>query len=186
MLAVRQVPETDLLIVSGLIEPELARDFQAEWIGQLFPSKRERLESTHGVFFNEDYSQASIRDRTDLPATHRVLKLLGLDAFHDAAIGLNFQSPGGEQNFHRDNRTFGDIIHVVQGADGGAFDYAPGATTTREAEEACLSIEVNAGDVLLQTQQTLLHRGRNPSELPRVTAAIARVDFSQYYEPYYD
>lgn len=186
MLRVRPVPETSLFVISGLIEPELARDFQAEWVEQLLPAKRQRLETVREIFFNEDYSVASIRDRSDVPATQRVLKLLGLDGFHDAAVGLNFQSPRGEQNFHHDNRTFNDTVYVVHGADGGAFDYAPDATTTREAEETCLSIEVSAGDVMLQTQQTLMHRGRNTSELPRVTAAIARVDFNQFYDSYYE
>lgn len=184
MNTVRLVPETSIFIISGLVDPALARDFQDEWLDQLNPAQYHRVMTSPKYFMDDDHSVRSVVNRPELIATHRILQQLNIVSIDDTAIGINYQSPMGKQNFHRDNPTRDDRVYVVQGADGGAFDYSPTAETEEEAERSHLSIEVNAGDVLVQSQQQLIHRGRNASHLARVTAAIARVDYDSLPDSY--
>jgi hypothetical protein len=170
------VPKTNLIIIRGCIERALAHDFQDEWIEQLGASQRIDIASKTGEFFDADYCVDILLEREDLPATQRIVRLLRLANSRDAAVGLNFQPSLSHQNFHIDNPTIDNLVAVVHGADGGSFDYAPAAKTEDEAEASYMSVEVCAGDVLLQTQQKLMHRGRNTSNAPRVTAAFARID----------
>src|SRR4051812_32221899 len=99
MNQVRTVPETDIVIVSGCIEPALARDFQDEWIDTLSLEKRQALLMPR-KFLDDDYSVDGVLARPKLPATHRVLGLLGFAFEDDGGFGINFQAPLGAQNFH--------------------------------------------------------------------------------------
>lgn len=98
-------------------------------------------------------------------------------------IVINRQHPFSFQRFHPDRRKL--PFAVVHGNDGGAFDYIEsdvddgeyfmaddGAGLVEYDPSDFETIELDAGDVLLQINTALVHRGRNLSSQDRITVGI--------------
>lgn len=98
---------------------------------------------------------------------------------------INRQQPGAAQEWHTDTQAGG--VWVVQASDGGAFDFVEAGVNLRPYDvpddeiggfyttydpEFVNTIEVNAGDAVVQTQPNIIHRGRNLSDQVRFNAGI--------------
>lgn len=178
MKVYEEIITPELVVVRHAIHPSLAADLQAEWIDFTLgdePKLGEQIARNEAFVFSsietpslEDLS----RDRR-FAATQRVVGEIGLyGASPDVWVGINYQSPFASQHFHGDRAAIYSVM-IVHGADGGAFDYSPGARTTRQARDNYQTVELGAGDVVFQSMKWL-HRGRNASEEPRVSVFMVR------------
>lgn len=173
---VEEVVPGAISIVRGGIDTELAAAFGAELTSLCFPStdiasKRHRVPQ---VFETMLHAGHVLRD-ADSAGTH-VLALLGVD---DPRFDLyvNYQQGMARQDFHLDTEVddVDEDIRVLYCHGGGYFDYSLSARNEIEAEEDFASLPVNAGDVVVQSTTQIMHRGRNNTQTPRITVAIARL-----------
>lgn len=120
--------------------------------------------------------------------THVVGQLLGAYSLGNAKVGINRQLSYAYQEFHADGKR--NPVAVVHLSDQGAFDYTTVGVSACPAIEVggddgglpktvyvpndFDTIEVNAGDILVQSQ-ALVHRGRNLGERARLNFGIYTV-----------
>ncbi len=170
-MRVEEIPLSGLMVLRQRIDPVLAQDFQEEWLDRLADVAERKDFGKLGI------SVITAINKTEHfvnrpSATGRLLKALSINR-GGMLLAINLQSPEGAQTFHMDDTYTMGIVTIVHGADEGAFDYAPEAANQEEAEQNFRTIELNAGDVVIQSRPLQWHRGRNLGNSPRITAAIA-------------
>jgi hypothetical protein len=109
--------------------------------------------------------------KVGLKAIPDVLRLLGRDLGYHATF--NLQKPYAKGLFHDDAQAEAPMF-VVQASGNGTFDIAPRAQSELDAEMDHEPIEVGAGDIVIQHDTTLLHRGSNRGESPRYNMVVWR------------
>jgi hypothetical protein len=173
--------ETGLWVWRSRIDPGLARDFAdetREWLQLVKPGGLPEDETYfRGILANQ-------LDHNDRPATTQMLGQLGATT---AGYGINFihRPPGKADGLHKDTRglLYEDScdVNVVHGDDGAAVDIAPFATSASEAqggESSLVVVHFSAGDVARHTKPWLFHQGRNPTDVPQISAAIRELPTS--------
>lgn len=164
-------PEAGLTVIRRGIDPVLASAMAYEWLDKLNPE----LAGWRKLYPNETvfHMGSGIRQLSPrFKATHRILEELGgeesFNAFH-----VNYQLPLGAQSFHTDTSALGKVVAIVHGSPNGVFDYAIGAQNKAQAEAKSEPLEFNAGDVVLQKNVHMFHRGRNGGNEPRITGVFS-------------
>ncbi len=175
----------DFIVVREGIDPEIAVQITEDW--ELYrgvydssrdpgsPSQVEKKLTTYRSL--EPASGAAIASRL----------LLGDIVDSNQRVQFNRQHPYSFQYFHTDIRP--KPIAIVHGSDNGAYDYVAIGADPGEYHDSIGSmdqpwalynprpedvrtIEVQAGDVVIQLPSRLIHRGRNLSDDVRVNMGL--------------
>lgn len=179
---VETIPEAGLTILRGALPPDQARAVAAELKEIMDSVEREPHEGDAGKNAHQNINQARFASdlivREGFSAITGVLEQLGAARGHQVVI--NHQKPHGVQKFHADDNGVVEVsetspLFVIQGSDGGFLDYSPGTTVfdgDDAAENNAVSIPVHAGDVIVQTNPDLIHRGRNGTNHDRYNLVV--------------
>ena len=170
MITSEEFPEIGLEVLRGRIDPVLINDYALE-CETIFINNIEELSLTRGENSPGCVSALKKTSPADLwgvgyTAINRVLS--GLEVINRGIFVINWQEPRSSQQFHSDIYKRLPVT-TVHAHGGGAFDIAPASQTAEEAEKNFVTIELNAGDVVLQSRAHLKHRGRNRTDFPRIT-----------------
>lgn len=175
MIRVETIPGTNIVIARGVLDRGLVRDAQAESLELLSPVQHADAKSAEGGYCETMISTDLLYRKPGFQAMNRVLEIVGIDEGDDAIVGVNFQGARGVQRFHPDNPTSNGGFRIVHCADGGAFDFHQTELDIADVDEGYKSVEVGAGDLVIQGSPWVLHRGRNLGDEPRVTLAIGKI-----------
>jgi hypothetical protein len=173
------------IVIEKRVDRGLANDMGQEWAERVFPQSpvfgqaqqeglgaallaglKPRVVYTLGVPIAEHES----RDRPEmdtLPATSRVLAVLGIQDDPGVRLNVTHVFPEGAQRWQRSARlTSGPVCALLTG-DGG-LDFSPAATDRDSAERDFLSLQgLKAGDVV-RTKPGLWRRTTNPHQIPLI------------------
>jgi hypothetical protein len=180
-----EINEDGLIILRQGIDPVLAKDFQEEWFEYMAPGERDVLfgRTAHSPeFVSEGHRLSGFINNAKHPAIARALSILNLTDDPDWNITTNYQPAHTYQKFHKDVKVGGDMSIVIHGGDNGAFDYSPLARNEKDAEHSYSTVDLSAGDIVLQSEPYIFHRGRNDGDEPRVTAVVSNIDDAQFDE----
>lgn len=172
-MVINEIEDGGLTVVRQGIDPLLTRDFQQEWDDRL-------AELVHVKGLDELGSHVLsvgnfAGDFKDLSSpTARLLQYLGITNPY-LNVTINYQPRRAAQVFHQDDRGTQGGVLIGHAHEGGAFDYAPFARNREEAKTDYKTVELNAGDIVLQSRPFQWHRGRNLDDTPRITTAIADI-----------
>lgn len=169
--SIEQREDGGLVIVRKAFEPELMEQYASEQGNHISALILVRLMKPldEGII-THDTSLELIRSFRKLRTTRRVLGRLLAPEDTATSFTINYQPPESEQIWHQDDTD--EPVMIVHAVGDGAFDYASTACTLEEAEQDYQTVALGAGDLLIQLQAGQFHRGRNPSEHPRITTAI--------------
>lgn len=170
MITSEEFPEIGLEVLRGRIDPVLISDYAQE-CETIFINSIEELRLTRGENSPGHVSALKKTSPADIwgvgyTAINNVLSDLGV--INRGIFVINLQEPRSSQRFHSDIYKKLPVTTIHTHSEG-AFDIAPGAQTAEEAERQFATIELSAGDVVLQTKPHIKHRGRNLGDLPRIT-----------------
>lgn len=170
MIYSEEFPEIGLEVLRGRIDLALITDYAQE-CETIFMTSLEELKVTRGVDSPGFVSALNKTSPTNAwgvgyAAVNRVLS--DLEVINRDRFVINWQDSHSSQRFHVDLYKRLPVTTVHAHGDG-AFDVALGVQTEEQAEQRFATIELNAGDVVIQSMPHIRHRGRNLGDLPRIT-----------------
>ncbi|MDQ5972447.1 MAG: hypothetical protein QG553_606 [Patescibacteria group bacterium] len=175
-----QLLEAGILVVRQGIDPALARDLSTE-CQELFASEdATRIYNTTAVdsIGTVDHFPLStaVLDGAGLMALRSVLAYSPNNKYDPSRAGINRQAPFAWQRFHPDD----PISVIVHASDCGAFDFSLADYDRnfaygkdRPDPPDVLTLELNAGDIVVHTRPYVLHRGRNLGADTRYTLVMS-------------
>ena len=168
--------DAGLVVFQQSLDPGLARTFEdecKELASNPLPEASVCKDKGQLPFevFAYSYSSETLAS-SGLSAITKILKNLGKETGYTATI--NCQLPKSKGQFHDDYRAESQMT-VIHASNGGLFEFAPNALTEEEAEKTAQKIEVNAGDMVVQHNTDVLHRGINPSDHNRYNMVVWRL-----------
>lgn len=115
----KEIEEAGMTIVSGAVDPSLARDFGAELVHAI-PSRTDAVaeaQRERETVARHSAPTGLVHKDRGMPAVRRVLELLGLE---DSAMmaTFNYQPPRARGLFHVDATKAMGLVRVFHGSDG--------------------------------------------------------------------
>ncbi|HLB66393.1 MAG TPA: hypothetical protein VJJ78_02245 [Candidatus Saccharimonadales bacterium] len=179
------LPNADILVVRQGVDAALAGDLVNECSDLIRRCGNHGLSSDPQSLSAVETVSYIPSTLSDYPAVNEVTRLIMGGLMPSIQLAINRQHAFAFQYFHPDGKS--NPVAVVNGSDGGAFDYVEPCTDPRPYmgnnsydgsprqlydPEEFHTIEVNAGDIVVQLISGIIHRGRNTSNEPRITLGI--------------